>query len=93
MSTLSHHRLAHTWFTIYAVDDAEVGDIHVRPSLQARGVASFVYGRGDDWAQFPGRTWLETNGVAVTLWPYTEVDSAHHARHVIGCQFTQETRM
>jgi len=29
-----------------------------------------------------GRTWLESNGVTITLWPYTAVGSAECARHV-----------
>jgi|AntAceMinimDraft_5_1070358.scaffolds.fasta_scaffold15958_3 hypothetical protein len=40
--------------------------------LTAAGTTSFVYGRGDDWLQFPGRQWLEANQVAITFFTYTK---------------------
>lgn len=33
---------------------------------------SFIYMRGDDWGDFPGRTWLERHEIPIILLPYTE---------------------
>jgi len=49
--------------------------------LQAEGWHDFVYMRGDDMLQFPGRTFLEAEAVKMVFTPYTKGVSATMMRN------------
>jgi len=49
--------------------------------LKAEGWHDFVYMRGDDMLQFPGRTFLEAQGVKLVFTPYTKGVSATMMRN------------
>ena len=58
----------------YVIDSKDPTDAiaNAVSRLRAAGVESFVYGRGDDRALFPGRDWLEANRVPIKLFKDTE---------------------
>lgn len=69
-------------------DYEEISGNFVDLSPRGEGSAAFeriVYMRGDDMPQFPGREYLESQGIEVIFLPYTQGVSATSLRNAWGC--------